>query len=253
VTLEQLLNELAKNVLRDRSALVSGPTDRLWDDETLISYIDDAQKRFARRSLCLRDETTEDLTQIVLETGTKRYVLHPRVVSVISARYDTDSADLTRINHTTLAGQRRPDDWTGAGWNPTPANTPGRPLAYWTDEGVSIESASRVLLYVDRAPTVDENGKIVFMRVVRGPIADLTIDDLDASPEIPEDYHLDLLDWAAYRALRNDESDGALSKAETFKRQFERVLEEVRQEALRKMHAPIGWAFGQNGFAWTGN
>lgn len=251
--LSELVDELSRNILRDRSNLVAGPTDRLWDTDTLVRYIDDAHKRFARRSLCLRDGTTPAVTQVKLKLDQKRYVLHERVIAVMSARYDTDTTDLQRINHTTLGGRTAPSDWSNQGWNPTPTLTPGRPTSWWTDEETKVGDYNRVVLLLDRVPSLVEDGKIVFLRVCRLPICDFSLDDLEAVPEIPADHHLDMLDWAAYRALRNDDEDVVRRKAESYKDSFEKLTDELKQEMLRRMHAPLGWDFGQNGFSWTSN
>lgn len=248
--LAKLLKELSTNILRDRSRLVAGPNDRLWQDEDLVEYIDEAQKRFARRSLCLRDDITPEFTQIQLEQGVQRYVLDEQVVSVMSARYHTDTVDLQRGNHQTLGGQPLADGWTSEGWNPSSASLPQtRPHFFWTDDGVSIESTTRVVFLIDREPSADEDGNLIKMRVCRLPCT-LTINSMKKEPEIPSVHHLDMLDWAAYRALRNDDADGASEKADKFKESFTRAVEEARQESLRKMHAQVGWSFGMNGFSW---
>ena len=60
MTVGELLDELARNVLRDRSNLISGPDDNLWSDETLVRYMNEAQYRFARRSLALRVDSDDE-------------------------------------------------------------------------------------------------------------------------------------------------------------------------------------------------
>ena len=49
MTLQELLDELAKNILRDRSSITSGPDDNFWSDETLVGYINEAERRLARQ------------------------------------------------------------------------------------------------------------------------------------------------------------------------------------------------------------
>ena len=76
MNLGELLNELRVNILNDRSDRISGSSDYLWTDETLINYINVAQRRFARRSLCLRDSKTAEVCQITLVAGQAEYTLH---------------------------------------------------------------------------------------------------------------------------------------------------------------------------------
>ena len=58
MNLGELLQELRCNVLHDRSDQVAGGSDYLWSDETLVRYIDEAHRRFARRSWIIRDNTS---------------------------------------------------------------------------------------------------------------------------------------------------------------------------------------------------
>lgn len=256
MNLRELLDELSTNLLRDRSKLVAGPTDRLWKDADLVRYINDAYRRFARHTLLIRDYTTPEVVQVTLEEDKFRYVLHESILSVMSARYNTDTVDLTRINHGAIRGVRQPDDFIeGVGWNPTPQAGTGRPYGWWTEEEVDTENPGRLpaTLYLDRTPTADEEGNIVYVRVCRLPLCDLTTENMKAVPEIPEDYHFDILDWAAYRALRNDDVDAVRKRADEHRAAFEKCMTDARNESLRKMHTQVGWKFGVNGFNWTGN
>jgi len=97
MNLEALLGELRENVLRDDAELASGPNDFLWSDETLVRYINEAQRKFARKTLLLRDASTPEVAQVTLRAGVSSYVLHDRVLAVVSAKYDTDSVDLGRV------------------------------------------------------------------------------------------------------------------------------------------------------------
>jgi hypothetical protein len=50
--LSDLLDELRNNILYDRSDSVSGDPDQLWSDATLVRYINEAQRRFAKSWSC---------------------------------------------------------------------------------------------------------------------------------------------------------------------------------------------------------
>ena len=82
--LRELLSELRRNILRDASTATSGNVadGALWDDETLILYIRDAEEKFAAGTLCLRDSRTPALTQIALESGVSEYPVDKRVIAV---------------------------------------------------------------------------------------------------------------------------------------------------------------------------
>lgn len=250
MNLEALLSELRGNVLRDDAELASGPFDSLWSDETLVRYINDAQQRFARRTLSLRDASTPEVTQVTLATGVSSYVLHESVLAVVSGRYDTDTVDLARIGRMRVM-QVQPIDppW----FDPSTAATltPGRPIAFQTDETLDVDSKGAVTLTVYPAPSSTENGKIIYIRTARLPLDEFTIDDTQAECELVDDYQLDMLEWAAYRALRNSDIDGHSSDADKHEKRFNEAVAEVLKDVRRKMRAPMRFEFGQNGFNWS--
>lgn len=254
VTLTELLSLLRNAILNDRSARTGGASDYLWTDETLITYINEAQRRFAVQGLVLRDGSTKEVTQVTLKTGVDTYALHPAVIAVMSAKLTDQNADLTRVGHSTLAAYRAPtDSWTDAqGYLTLP---PGLPLSYTTDEQLSdIESGtvSQVTLRVYPKPSAAEDGKVLQLRVVRKPLVAFSSSTMSASPEIPEDHHIEMLDYAAYLALRIvDDDAGAPRRAAEFKATFEENVREARRLALRKMFAPMEWGFGRGGWNWS--
>jgi hypothetical protein len=248
MNLEAGLNELRGNVLRDDAEIASGPDDRLWSDETLVRYIDSAQNRWARRTLALRDASTPQVVEVTLTAGVSTYDLHGSILAVVSARYDTDAYDLRRVGHSLIAASRVADtEW----FDPNvAAYPPGRPLAFATDETTSVDTPGGVTLRVWPAPTATEEGKIIHLRVARKPLVPLTLDDIEAEFEIPEEYQLDTLEWAAYLALRNSDVDGHADAASKHENRFNDAVQEVLKDMRRKLFAPMGWQFGQNGFAW---
>lgn len=253
MTLAELLEELRVNILGDRSARVDGADDLLWSDATLVRYINEAQRRFARRALVIRDGTSPEASRITLVADRTQYTLHPSVLAVISAKRGDDPADLVRTGHAALQAYRSPST---SYYDPSAFATlpPGKPLAYGTDEylvGDDNDSASTISLRIYPAPTADYAGDVVQLRVLRLPLENLTLDNLDAVPEIPEDHHLEMLDWAAYLALRIADHDlGNLTRANEFRASFEAHAMEARKQMMRKLFAPLHWGFGRNGFSW---
>jgi len=252
--LGELLTELRENILHDRSDRITGSSDYLWSDATLIRYIDEAQRRLARVGLVIRDGTTPEVTEVALQTGVTEYNLHSSVLAVTSAKLAGDRADLTRTTHAALNGYQEPDP---PFFNPDayPDATPGKPLAFTTDEYM-VESdegsMEATALRVWPAPSADYNGQNLKLRVVRLPINRLTGDDLCAVPEIPEMHHMEMLDWAAYLALRIVDLDaGAPDRAETFRQTFTMHAMAARKATLRKLSRRMYFNHGQNGFTWS--
>lgn len=251
--LSDLLDELRSNILNDRG-LSTGASDKLWSDTTLVRYINESQRRFARRGLVIRDATTPEVVQVKLQTSVDEYLLHPSIIAVMSARLTGEVRDLARTSHNVLNVTPQTTD----NWDMSLATTiaPNKPVAFTTDEQLTEDddgTISTVTLKLFPAPSSDYNNVILNLRVVRMPLDDLTTSNLSAVPEIPADHHLDMLDWAAYLALRIvDEDAGDPVRAKEFAQAFETHVQEARTLVMKKLFAPQPWGFGRNGWAWRG-
>lgn len=248
MTLGELLDELRVNILRDKSDILAGqPDDRLWSDDSLLRYIKDGERRFARQTLCLRDSTTPECTQIRLRTGVQDYALHRAVIAVLSARYDTDTFDLQRSGHGIVSQATPPELFTydpSSGW----ATPPGRPIAFYTDETLVFSRQQRATMSTYPLPSSDVNDKVVYLRTIRLPLTLYSLDNLDAESEIPEDYQLDCLEWAAYRAQRHFDADaGAETVAKHHRDAFEQAVIDAQKELKRTVFANMSIGYGQNG------
>ena len=254
MTLEQLLSLLRGAILNDRTSRVSGSSDYLWTDEELVIYMNEAQRRFATQGLVLRDGTSPEATRITLVAGRSSYDLHESVLAVLSARVSGQEVDLQRVGHSVLNAYRQPtESWI----DPSSLTTmpPGAPVAFSTDETLSLDdydSLGRATLRIHPVPSDALDGTVIQLRVVRKPIEQLQLSDLQASPEIPADHHLEMLDYAAYLALRIvDDDAGSVKRAADFKATFEENVTEARKSAMRKLFAPMDWGFGRGGYSWS--
>lgn len=247
--LTALLDELRVNLLTDDAQLASGPSDQLWSDDALIRYINDAQNRFARKTLILRDDRTPDVVEVALVTSTTTYDLHPSVLSVASARFNTDTVDLGRVGRSIISQlYNEPTDVFDL--SSVGTYSPGRPRAIATDETLSADAPGSLVLRVWPPPSSTEDGLLVYLRVARKPLELFSLDKMDKECEIPDDYQLDMLEWAAYRALRNSDIDGHAEDAEKHKTRFEESIKECLKEVRQKLFAPIAWQFGRGGWVW---
>ena len=250
MNLEALLNELRVNVLRDDAELASGPDDKLWSDETLVRYINDAMQRFARRTLLLRDASTPEVVEVTLAAGVSTYDLHESVLAVVSASYADETIDLARIGRSLLATLEPYDPpWFDA--NDTAALTPGKPRAFATDETLVVDTKGGVHMRIWPAPSADEEGTTIFLKVARLPLEPFDVNKMSADCELHDAYVFDMLAWAAYRAFSNSDIDGHSTAADKYEARFEKAVGEVLKDNRRKMRAPIRWAFGQGGFSWS--
>lgn len=254
MTLQELLTLLRESILNDRSDRVSGSADYLWTDKTLVTFINEAQRRFAVKGLILRDASTDEVTKVTLKAGQSVYALHPSVISVMSAkRDDNTTADIVRVGHSLFSAYTPP---TATWHDPAHYNAlpDGPTLAFSTDEALNDidgNTFGQVSLRVHPKPRQEEDGNVIRLRVIRKPLAKLVETQLSAEPEIPEDHHIEMLDWAAYLALRIvDDDAGAPKRAAEFAAAFEEHVKQARMVAMRKMFAPTGWGFGRGGFTW---
>lgn len=249
MTLEELLDELRANILRDDAVLASGPSDQLWSDDALVRYINDAQTQWSRRTLALRDASTSSVVDVTLGAGVSTYDLHKSVLSVISARIDGRSTDLLRVGRSAFATLYNLD---APFFDPSRVDTltPGEPKAFGTDESLSMDDPSAVRLTVYPEPTATEDGMLVKLRVARMPLDVFTIDKPSAKCELPEEHQLDMLEWAAFRAQRNSDIDGHSDMADKHKSQFNDAADRTLRDLRRKLFAPTRFAFGSGGYSW---
>lgn len=253
MTLGEQLAELRFNILRDRSDMIAGDTDSLWSDDTLLLYIKDAERRFARRTLILRDSTTPQVTQLTIDGANSviTYPLHPSVLAVISAKYNNKTSDLLRSGHS-LVVPAPPSEYMTYDRPMDFDLPPSDPVAYYTDETLVYASQNRVTLTIFPKPGAAQNGMPIAMRVVRLPLTGYSRDCLNRESEIPEDYQLDVLEWAAYRAQRTWDGDaGAPTTSQDHLNAFNDAVEKAKKEAKSKMFANITFRYGRNGFSYT--
>lgn len=246
----ELLDELRRNILNDRSDRISGSSDYLWEDDTLIRYMNEAQRRFARRSLILRDARTPEVVNVTLKAGVADYDLHPAIISVISAAVSGATMDLTRVGHALIHGYTNP---IGRIYYPADfSSSPAAPLAFATDEMLVEDddgSVSALSMRVYPTPRTEDAGTVIKLRTIRMPLDDLSPNNLSAVPEVPSDYHLAMLDWAAYLALRIvDDDAGSPKRAQEFATSFEAHVAEARKLVLNKLYSPQPWGFGRGGW-----
>lgn len=230
--LRELLEELRSNVLRDVSSSVNGDDeDSLWTDATLVRYLRDAEEKFAAGTLCLRDSITPALAQITLVPGQADYVLDKRVIDIYSALYigEHNRTQLTATSYNGRFGSR--GEFTPNGGYCDPQGR-GAPQMYYTDLDTGMIGFYPV-------PRDEEVPYTVRLQVARRPLKPLNANDLDASPEIPDEYHLDLVEWACWRALRNHDADIdgdpaniniVMARSSAHKKRFEDAVAECRRK-----------------------
>lgn len=232
MNVRELLEELRENILRDVSDAVGSDSDSfLLSDKALVRYINDAQNKFAAQTLCLRDETTPTVTEIDLVAGQESYALDKRVLAVHATRVNSRRF-LKATTYAFLAGNREAfalGCQTELQWDD------GEPVYFYTDR-----ETQKIGIYP--APSVEfvASHPKLFLRVSRLPLEPLRAENTDAEPDVPEQYHLDLLEWAAYRALMNSDIEvEQMGRANARRNRFNDTVVQLKRESDRLLMRPL--------------
>lgn len=225
MTLSELLGHLRCNVLRDTAQ------PQLWSDTELIRYLNLAQVEFCRRTFALTDGSSS-FTTFNTVAGDGAYLLDKRIVFIAEAwtvgRDNPD--DVTEITsvHPLRDGAR--------GQVPVSVHK-GRPACWTAQIGTGMI----------RLHPVPDDVYEVQMIVSRKPLRDMA--DAKDIPEIDEEYHIPLCDFAAWRALTNNDPEGAnMSSAKEFRAAWDLTIRDVRRDMARMRLGPKPQARAN----WTG-
>lgn len=226
-----LIYELRRNILRDVSDAISADeADLLWSDPSLAVYVNEGYFRFCHLTEYLHDVTTPAVCQITLQEGVRDYQLHKSVIRVQSVETENLVLPVQAVDN--YLGDR-PDIVT---YQPQRKyDVPGL-FAVIPDYDVGA-------LKTIGTPTAEYDGKILTLRVTRYPLEKLTLDNPSAEPELPEQFQLDMLEWAAFRALRNHDTDAEnMNKASAHKTRFEQAVQEIKDELRARKFARIDFS-----------
>lgn len=203
---EELLQFTSRDKLRDFAL------PRLWSDEFLLQLLNDGQRQFARRTHVLLDDSSR-FTELVTVDGVAAYTLDKRIIFVQHV-FNAEGIELLPQNRSKRPGSLGE----------------GAPSRYWLDSG-----SRKIRLF-----PVPDDEYLLYLTVARRPLCDLTLNNLDAEPEIPEDYHMALADYAAFHALRNNNAEGSemSARADEFLRGWEQAVRECKQEVYQRRSGP---------------
>lgn len=193
MTLKELIKYLRTSILDD-----TGGTGVLWEDlteddieseqlkwtnEELASYINEATKQSVRRSLLIKDDSTD--FNITLVADTAKYSIDPKILQIEGIRSTATGKRLIPISLEDI-------------WNTTDFDTlTGIPSSYVADY---TNSTIRVSPIPSEADTLK-------LLVYRLPLEDLTWGSPDASPELREEQQIPMLNYAAHLAYLKDEAN----------------------------------------------
>jgi len=197
MTGQELLAYLRVDVLRDNAL------PYLWSDDLILRHLGEAESKFARKTHALLDDTQSIITVI----GQSVYDLPPGAFFVSSAALSTSDTDLG--NYTRRFVPRNLLTITGT------------PSVFICDEAYR-----QIRLY-----PVPDSVVTINLRVARLPASPI---GLYSSPEIPEEYHLDLAEYVAWRCLQGNDVDGqSTGAADRHKADWHMRLSDAHREYYR--------------------
>ena len=236
MNLEELIETTASQFLDDRTELLEGDSDDLWSDDLLVKFFNEGQRLLCRRSWVLIDTGNAKAGVITLVEDKTTYALHKSVLRVIYAVVEGEETTLTRYHESELLDP--PTQFLeNFDIDRASTTTPGAPLAIATDAGTRK-------LRVYPPPGEDQTGTRLLLKVARMPVCMLSLEEMTASPEVPEEYHLGLCEYAAGRCLTlPNVSSAGKADGKIMLASFNAMVTEARRDRQRAERAPTRFRF----------
>ncbi|MDQ8046832.1 MAG: hypothetical protein REI11_19670 [Patulibacter sp.] len=194
----------------------------LWTDAEVLSYIDDAQKEFCRKTDGLSDATTPAVTQLPIAVGDSFLPLHPSILKIRGVTRADTGRTVEVLNNEDLAAKRLRFD-----------GHPGR-LQYL----VIGEERNKARVY----PLPNEAVQLQLL-VFRLPLVRITA--VGQELEVSDEHQVGLMHWLKKRAYLKQDADAFDKlKAADFEQRFYAFCAEVKEEERRKAHKPRTVAYG---------
>ena len=235
--------EYCNEYLDNKSALVDGDPDELFSDTSLVTHLNQAMRVLCRRAWVIREYGTSPAGVIVLRTGVSLYPVHASVLRVVDSTPSTLSSPLGRTDDAILRSDTPHDDFDAFEVGEAAAlaaTETGAPRAIASDAGTR-------LVRVYPTPTATENGVQMALKIVRLPITWLTVENLDAEPETPRDYDMDLCTYAMGKSLMRPNIDTQMKvDGREMLSEFNDVVREARRDRTRFELGSSRWAFSSS-------
>jgi hypothetical protein len=192
---KELIEYVSKDMLDDRAEMLSGESDQLFSDDVIARRLAEAENIMCRRAWVLEDTGASCATRIQLVENKTDYSVDKSVLFIKSVRLSDSEVDLSRVGYNdnrVRSALFQPDDQ----WD---VNAPfiensGRPSRFSTDQGNRI-------IRIRQKPDAASALLKLHLVVVRMPISAISVANGDKTPEIPEEYHMDLASYAAGKCL----------------------------------------------------
>lgn len=205
-----------------RLDVVDGEAPYLWSDPEVYTYLDDAQKMFARLTGGIQDATNTDVTEIDFAIGDVWVALHPSILKIRTLYRLSNGAPVEVVNFEDLQERRIRFD-----------GNPGV-LKYFV---IGMEDFKARLHPV---PNVADSLQLMVDRL---PLTDITDDG--QTLEIAAQHHLNLLMWMKHKAYEKQDAETMdKTKSVGFEQQFRIYCAAAKVEKDRAKHKTRVVAYG---------
>ncbi len=158
----------------------------LWSNAALLRYLREAEKQACMRGELLFDNTTPSVCEITLTNGVQSYTISPKLTQITNVFWNGQP-----VTHT------------------TPENLDALLPTWRTTDGTSI--LNKALFYVIQGRKISSapipNAADALLGALKIEGYRLPISDESEEPEIPEEFHHDLIYYALHKAYSKNDSD----------------------------------------------
>ena len=158
----------------------------LWDDEFMFRAFTEAERQACNRQNLLFEDSVDEYTKINLVDGKSTYDIPQKVTCIEYVGFE-DTVISRQSKHEV---ERNNPAW--------------RTLTGMTGKVINYVVRGHKIRFIP-SPDTDDAGKKVSLEIFRLPDLDLT--NLSSVPEIPEEYHRDLIYWVLHEAYKKQDSD----------------------------------------------
>lgn len=165
----------------------------LWDDDSLLRKLTEAQRQACNRANLIYDDSTPAYTRITLVNGQASYAFDQKLTVIenilFAGKYVTKK---TKEEMDVISGTWRTD-----------SGMTGKPI-------YAVISGHKLRL--SPTPDATDAGGFVYLEVYRLPASGLA--SISDTLEIPEENHRDLLYWVLHECYKKPNEDGSIFNQE---------------------------------------
>ena len=245
----ELIQFVAKDLLDDRTDMLSGESDELFSDATVARYLAEAERILCRRAWVLEDNGSvcgTKASRIQLVENKTDYALDKSILFVKSVRLSDSDIDLIRVGY---EDNRPRGHFVGAAaldyWDVNSAyvENAGRPGRFSTDMGIRV-------IRVRQKPDSAAAALKLNLVVVRMPINAISTTTPDATPEVSEEFHMSLAKYAAGKCLQRPSVEAELrTLGRSYITEFNSDVMEAKRDRQRAQQSEPRHRFG----GWAGD